>query len=223
MLNKCIMDQYQIAKRLECAYSGAVFDVLRSMGYHHQSLPFSIHPLNVSHKVAGPVYTIEGRRDETLSDEETLLRWCRLLSNAPGGYILVCQPNDSTVSHMGELSSETLVYKGVKGYIVDGGCRDSAFIERMGFPVFCRYYTPVDIVGKWAATSFGAPVRIGGVVIRTDDFVMADRDGVVVIPQEIVEEVTVRVEEVLQTENKVRTAILAGTDPVDAYLKFGKF
>jgi len=217
------MDHSSIVKRLEGAYSGAVFDVLRGMGYHHQSLPSSIHPLNSTQKLAGPVYTIEGRRDDTLSDHETLLRWCQLLSNAPAGYILVCQPNDSTVSHMGELSSETLAYKSVKGYIVDGGCRDSAFIEKLGFPVFCRYYTPVDIVGKWAATGFGEPIRIGEVTIRTDDFVMADRDGVVVIPREIVEEVTTKVEEVLATENKVRTAILAGTDPVDAYLRYGKF
>jgi len=193
------------------------------MGYHDQSLPSSIQPLNISQKLAGPAYTIEGRRDDSLSDHETLLRWCQLLSNAPGGYILVCQPNDSTVSHMGELSSETLAYKAVKGYIVDGGCRDSAFIEKLGFPVFCRYYTPVDIVGKWATTSFGKPVLIGGVSIHTGDFIMADRDGIVVIPQEIVEEVTSKVEEVLVTENKVRTAILAGTDPVDAYLQFGKF
>jgi 4-hydroxy-4-methyl-2-oxoglutarate aldolase len=217
------MEISSIAARLECAYSGAVFDVLRSMGYKNQSLPCTIDPLNKTHKLAGPVYTIEGRRDDTLGDEETLLRWCKLLSNAPAGYILMCQPNDSTVSHMGELSSETLTYKGVKGYIVDGGCRDSAFIEKLGFPVFCRYYTPVDIVGKWAAHSFGKPIVIGGVTIHTDDFVMADRDGVVVVPNGIAEEVTTKVEEVLMTENKVRTAILAGIDPVDAYLQFGKF
>jgi 4-hydroxy-4-methyl-2-oxoglutarate aldolase len=217
------MDHASIAKRLEGAYSGAVFDVLRSMGYHQQALPYYINPLNVGHKLAGPVYTIEGRRDDTFSDHETLLRWCQLLSNAPAGYVLVCQPNDSTVSHMGELSSETLTFRGVKGYIVDGGCRDSGFIEKMGFPVFCRYYTPVDIVGKWAAHSFGEPIRIGETLIHTDDFILADRDGVVVIPNEVVEAVTTKVEEVLVTENKVRTAILAGTDPVDAYLQYGKF
>jgi len=59
---------------------------------------------------------------------------------------------------MGELSSETLAYKNVLGYIVDGGCRDSAFIEKLGFPVFCGYYTPLDIVGKWAATAFEHPI-----------------------------------------------------------------
>ena len=51
----------------------------------------------------------------------------------------------------------------------------------------------------------------------------ADRDGAVIIPQEIIADVTDRVEEVLRTENKVRTAILKGVDPVDAYLQYRKF
>ena len=52
---------------------------------------------------------------------------------------------------------------------------------------------------------------------------MADRDGALIIPHEIVAEVTDKVEEVLRTENQVRTAILQGVDPVDAYLKYSKF
>jgi regulator of RNase E activity RraA len=112
---------------------------------------------------------------------------------------------------------------GVRGYVVDGGCRDSAFIEKLGFPVFCRYYTPVDIVGKWQAHAYGERINIGGVSIDKDDFLIADRDGIVIIPKAVVPEVVQKVEEVLQSENQVRSAILKGVDPVEAYLKFGKF
>ncbi len=124
---------------------------------------------------------------------------------------------------MGELSSETLLHRGVRGYIVDGGCRDSAFILKTGFRVWCRYFTPRDVVGRWVADSFGEPIVIGGVTIGTGDYVMADRDGVVVIPADRAEEVVDKVEEVLRTENKVRTAILQGMDPEQAYLKYRKF
>jgi 4-hydroxy-4-methyl-2-oxoglutarate aldolase len=106
---------------------------------------------------------------------------------------------------------------------VDGGCRDSAFIENLGFPVFCNYFTPVDIVGKWAATALGEPIKIGEVTLHTGDYVLADRDGIVIIPAAITSEVVERTEEVLRTENLVRKAILQGVDPVDAYLKHGKF
>jgi len=212
-----------LTERLQACYSGAVYDVLRAKGYVQQTLPQSIRPLNIEHKLAGPVFTIEGKRDDSLDAHQSLLKWCELLSKAPANTVLICQPNDQGLAHMGELSSETLVYKKVLGYIVDGGCRDSAFIEDLGFRVFCKYYTPVDIVSKWAATAFGQAIRIGDVTIHTGDYVMADRDGIVIIPGQIAEEVVRQTEEVLRTESLVRKAILQGVDPVEAYLKYGKF
>jgi|SRR5438270_2966324 len=218
-----MIETTSLTDRLRVCYSGAVHDVLRAKGYPTQTLPHDLRPLEISHTLAGPVFTIEGRRDNTLDAHQSLLRWCELLSRAPSGVVLVCQPNDNTLAHMGELSSETLAYKKVLGYIVDGGCRDSAFIEKIGFPVFCRYFTPVDVVGKWAATSFEQPITIGEVIIYYGDYVLADRDGIVIMPQELGEEVVADTEEVLRKENLVRKAILQGVDPVDAYLKHGKF
>jgi regulator of RNase E activity RraA len=60
-------------------------------------------------------------------------------------------------------------------------------------------------------------------VCQPNHSTLADRDGAVIIPQEIIADVTDRVEEVLRTENKVRTAILKGVDPVDGYLQYRKF
>ena len=212
-----------LADRLEKCYSGAVYDVLRAMGYPKQTLSKEIRPLDITSKLAGPVYTVSGRYDDTLEPHDTLLQWTALLSKAPKGSVVICQPNDHTLAHMGELSSETMQLRGIRGYIVDGGCRDSDFISKIGFKVFCKYYTPVDVVGRWTTQSFETPIEIDGVRIETGDYVMADRDGVLIIPQEIAEEVVLKTEEVLSAENLVRTAILAGTDPQEAYLKYGKF
>ena len=62
-----------------------------------------------------------------------------------------------------------------------------------------------------------------GVQIRTGDFVLADIDGIVVIPAEQAEAVIGAVEKVVNTENLVRKAILGGVSPKEAYLKYGKF
>jgi regulator of RNase E activity RraA len=212
-----------LAARLEQAYSGAVYDVLRERGFANQVLPASIRPLDPAKKLAGRIFTVEGRPVSALDAHETLLAWTELLSRAPAGHVVICQPHDSTLSHMGELSAETLVYRGVRGYIVDGGCRDTDFILRLGFPVFCRYTTPRDIVGRWRAERFNEPVEIGGVEIRGGDYVLADRDGSVIIPSEVAEEVIAEVERVMATENLVRKAILEGVDPKEAYLRYGKF
>lgn len=215
--------QQTLANRLEQCYSGAVYDVLRAMGFPNQTLSTQIRPLTLTDKLAGPIFTVSGQADPTIDAHESLLQWTGLLSKAPSGSVVICQPNDHDLAHMGELSAETFLYKGVRGYIVDGGCRDAAFISKIGFKVYCKYYTPRDVVGRWRADHFGEPIEIDGVKIHSGDFVLADRDGIVIIPQAIVEEVIDKTEEVLSTENLVRTAILNGEDPQKAYLKYGKF
>ena len=213
-----------IADRLARCYGGIVYDVMRAMGLANCVLPNDIRPIVTSQVVAGRVFAVEGSpKPGTLSEKETLTKWCQFLSAAPADHVIICQPNDSEVSHMGELSSETLSYKKVRGYIVDGGCRDTGFIEKIGFPVWRRYDTPLDVVGKWTSDRLGGTIDIGGVKIDTGDYVFADRDGILIIPRERIEALVERCEALMNTENKVRTAILAGVDPLDAYNRYGKF
>jgi len=212
-----------LADRLAQCYTGAVHDVLRAMGHERVVLPPEIRPLDPAKKVAGPAWTVSGHIDRTKSAHETLLGWTGLLSKAPSGRVVVCQPHTHEVALMGELSAETLKGKGVLGYIVDGGCRDTGFILEIGFPVFASFCTPSDIVGRWIPDRFGEPITIGTATICDGDYVLGDRDGVVVIPKALAEDVIAKTEAVAQTESKVRSAILTGMDPVEAYLKYGKF
>ncbi len=212
-----------LTARLQKLYTGAVHDVLRSIGHDNCVLPVNIRPLDPALKVAGPVWTVSGRIDRTQSRHDTLLGWTTLLSKAPAGHVVVCQPNNQEVALMGELSSETLKNKGVLGYVVDGGCRDCDFILEQRFPVFHTFFTPSDIVARWIPDHYAEPVTLGTVTIRTGDYLLGDRDGVVIIPQEMAESVITKTEEVAVTENQVREAIRGGMDPVEAYLKYGKF
>jgi regulator of RNase E activity RraA len=136
---------------------------------------------------------------------------------------VVCQPHNSEVALMGELSAETLKHKGVRGYIVDGGSRDTDFVLALRFPVFCRFLTPSDIVERWIPDRFGEPITVGQVTIREGDYALGDRDGVVIVPGAVAEAVVARTEEVVATESQVRAAILSGMDPVEAYERYGKF
>jgi regulator of RNase E activity RraA len=193
------------------------------MGYDRCVLPPSIKPLDPTRKLAGEIYTVSGHIDATRDPHDTLVQWTGLLSKAPPGKVLVCQPNTYEIALMGELSAETLNFRGIRGYVVDGGCRDTDFILGLGFPVFCSFNTPKDIVGRWVPDRLGEPITIGEVTICSGDYLLADRDGVVVIPGKIAEDVVKKTEDVLQTESQVRAAILVGMDPQEAYLKFGKF
>jgi 4-hydroxy-4-methyl-2-oxoglutarate aldolase len=147
-----------LVARLERCYSGVLHDVMRAMGLRDFTLPPTIRPLFPERKLAGRVATVSGRVDTSADPHDTLLGWTGLLSKARPDSVLICQPNDSTVAHMGELSAETLKFKGVRGYVADGGCRDVEFILELGFPVWCRYFTPRDIVGYWLPESFDQPI-----------------------------------------------------------------
>ena len=212
-----------LAERLQRCYSGAVFDVLRGRGIADTVLPPGIAPLDPGRRLAGPVFTMRGRPAPGADPHETLLAWTGFLSQALAGHVVVCEGNDRTRALMGELSAETLHRKGVRGYVTDGGCRDCGFILELGFPVFCGFRTPRDVVGAWLPEAFGVEVALGGVAVRPGDWLIGDIDGVVVVPGAIAAEVVEEVERVMRTESLVRKAILEGVDPRVAYLRHQKF
>jgi regulator of RNase E activity RraA len=212
-----------LTDRLERLYTGVVYDTLSSLGLAGQSLPPAIKALDPGPVLAGRVWTLSGVRTPSISVDDSLLKWTEFLSAAPADHVVICQPNDNDIALMGELSAETLKFRGVRGYIADGGCRDIDFILKLGLPVYCKFTTPADIAGRWRVDEMGTSVRIGGLDIHTGDYVIGDRDGVVVIPQARAEEVIEKAEASVNTEDKVRAAILDGVDPKDAYLKYGKF
>ena len=217
------LNEDQIVAILESAYSGAVYDAMRELGLDAGILPNDILPVDPTTSLVGKVWTCSGGMVEGLSQDDSLLSWTGMLSAAPSGSVVVCQPNDSTIAHMGELSAETLKFRGVKGYVVDGGNRDTDFILNLGFPVFCRYLTPSDIVARWQVQTMGEPITIGDVRIHTGDFILGDRDGVVVVPVSAASNVANLVHEVMNTENELRNMILNGMDPQEAYIKFQRF
>jgi 4-hydroxy-4-methyl-2-oxoglutarate aldolase len=213
----------ELSERLAKCYTGAVHDALRMMGHDNIVLPPEIKAIAPGTRLAGPAWTVSGHIDRNRTRDETLLAWCTMLSKAPAGHVIVCQPHNHEIALMGELSAQTLQARGVLGYVVDGGSRDTDLVLAQGFPVFCSFLTPADIVERWIPDSFAEPITIGTTTITTGDYVLGDRDGVVLIPQSIVEEVVTRTEKVVATESDMRRALLGGMDPVEAYRTFGKF
>ena len=212
-----------LTERLERCYTGVLNDVMRGMGLRNFVLPPEIRPLFPERPLAGPVWTVSGHVDEAADRHTTLFEWTGLLAKARPGHVIVCQPHTHAVALMGELSAETLKNKGVLGCYIDGLARDVDFLLKMKFQTWCSGFTPRDIVGYWLPKGFDTPIRIGDVVVEPGDYMVADRDGAVRIPKGIVADVVAKAEEAVATENKVRSAILAGLDPQEAYLKYGKF
>jgi regulator of RNase E activity RraA len=204
-------------------YTGAISDILDELGYPHQVLPSRIQSIQPGQTLAGRALTVHGEPARGLARDEYFLPFLTMLGAIGPGDVVVIQPNDTSIAHFGELSCETAKFRGGRGAVIDGGIRDVDYILQRGFPVFARYQTPQDIVGRWRLLDYNVPITIGDVRIQPGDFVVGDRDGLVIIPQSVAEEVIGKAEEVVHTENAVRKAILDGVHPVEAYEKFGRF
>ncbi len=209
--------------RLRACYTSVVHDVMRARGLRNFTLPPRITPLQPEMTLCGPAWTVEGRVDETADAHQTLMDWTGLLSKAPGDHIWTAQPHTHQIAQMGELSAETLHRKGMLGCVLDGGLRDASFILDLGFACWRTHHTPRDIVAFWRPTGHGVPITMGEVRVEPGDWLHGDRDGMVRIPANLVDEVSDAAEGAMATENKVRTAILGGMDPQAAYLEYGKF
>lgn len=204
-------------------YTGAITDVLDELGYRNQTLPRELRPLDPAATIAGRAMTVTGEPTTSTDPDVIFVPYLRMLGDLGSGHIVVSQPGDDRCAHFGELSCETARSRGAAGAVIDGGVRDTAFIIRQRFPVFARYSTPEDLVGRWRLTSYGTPIEIGGVGIRANDVVVGDRDGVVVVPLEVAGQVIDAVEAVVATEDLVRRDILAGAHPLEAFRRHGRF
>jgi len=217
------VQQADLCTRFSALYTGAVIDVLDELGLRAQALPHEIIALNAGMKLAGPAFTIEGRPHPDIDYEASMVGILEMLEAVPSGHVCAYQTHDSSCSHLGELSVTALKARGCRGAVIDGGCRDVEYILREDIPVFCRYSTPTDAVGRWEVLRYGHEIFIGGVRVATGDFVVADRDGVVVVPQAVSEQVLERAEAIVGTENLVREAVRKGMGPLEAFRLHGRF
>jgi len=204
-------------------YTAAVADVLDALGLRRQTLPAAIGPLRPGMRLEGPAFAVEGRPHPEADYDASIRRILEMLGAVPAGAVPVYATHDDEAAQFGELSATALQAKGCPGVVLDGGCRDVAFIEAAGFPVFCRYATPQDSVPRWECAEWGHTVTIGEAEIASGDWLVADADGVVVVPAALRDGVLGKARAVAGTENKVREAVRRGVAPLDAYDQFGKF
>jgi len=88
--------------------------------------------------------------------------------------------------------------------------------------VFSRYVTPQDCVPRWELLRHSQEITVGGVRVAPGDWIVADADGIVVVPSAVCEQALARAEAVVATENEVRDAVRAGTLPREAFERYGE-
>ena len=107
------------------------------------------------------------------------------------------------------------------GAIVDGAIRDVGKIRQLGFPVVARGTCLYDSKNRQRVVDVDVPVQIDSVVFSPGDLVIADEDGIVVVPQKVEAEVLSLAWMKVHDENKVRAAIAGGMRATAAFDKYG--
>jgi regulator of RNase E activity RraA len=124
--------------------------------------------------------------------------------------IVIANGGRTDVSSWGGIVSVGAAMRSIRGVITDGACRDIDQARDLGFPVFARARVPVTARGRLRQKSAGAPVRLGQVTVRPGDVVLADEDGVVVIPRDRAAEVLAAARAVRAREEQIEAEVRAG-------------
>lgn len=202
-----------------------VADVLDSMNLLQQGLAADFGPYpNTCRRMAGWAYTIRGQMTPyPQGGDADKMTACQGLSP---GEISVWSGNGGGICYFGELIALGMKEKGCVGALLDGGIRDVRWIGEHGFPVFARYRTPVQSIGRWKVNACQVPVYMRGhdganVIVRPSDFILCDDDGAIVIPIEHIEAVLLESERLTQVEKNIRIEIANGLSLEDALKKYG--
>jgi 4-hydroxy-4-methyl-2-oxoglutarate aldolase len=141
--------------------------------------------------------------------EDNLAMHAALYQAQPGA-VLVCDGTGSNrCALFGELMATDALSRGLAGLVVAGPVRDIADIDGLGFPVWCAGTAPGQ-AAKAAVVSVGLPVVVGGVLVAPGDQVIADRDGVVVVPAADWPDLQPEVAAIAAKEEKTRARLAAG-------------
>lgn len=200
-----------------------VADALDEAGLPDQGLHPELAALS-GERLAGWAFTIAGSMTpyQGTGDPAKMAACARV---GPGE-VTVWAGDGEGVCYFGELIALGMAERGAVGALVDGGVRDLKWLRQHGFPVFGRYRTPVQSIGRWRVTGAQEPVYLRGattrwVTVRPGDFVLADDDGGIVVPAAAIDRVLTRAEELTRTEVQIRAAIADGLSLQECLDKFG--
>ncbi len=205
--------------RLAKLYTPVVADVLDKIGFRSQSMNARVRPLWPEAKCAGFALTVQTVPAREQSPAHPYAGELAAVDSLQNGDVLVV--SESACSFWGELLSTSANYRGCRGVVLDGPTRDSLTIKAMGFPVFHVGFHPADSLGRLDVTAHNVPISCADVLVYPGDLILADHDGVVVVPSVAAEETLRLAEEKVSGENLVRKALASGMTTAEAFKKFG--
>jgi len=201
--------------------SSVISDVLDGMGVRGQAMASDIRPLSDDMVAVGRAFTMLMTDQYDMEKDTFTLQFQAIDNLKEDDVMMVCSNGSERAALWGELLSTAATHRGANGAIIDGLVRDVRVIREMGFPVFAKGIRPTSSKGRVIAVDHGCPVEMGGVHVEPGDLVVADVDGVVVVPSSVVEKAVDKALDIVERETMTRDELRKGAGLYDVYKKYG--
>jgi regulator of RNase E activity RraA len=238
-----ITDLERIARFRHAGYGGSISDALNHLGVRDTIFSADFKPLRQGMQLVGRALPIKLHSvvERKLSPEERQAqeakweregghpqkRMMRAIADQADGTILCFDcGGDMQPAHFGEMSCQLAYAHGCRGMLLAGNARDTQYVLKMpDFPMY-TFGTRPNAFGGWIITEVNEPIYLPGhishyVRVMPGDFIFGDNDGVQLIPQDLVDEVLLRIEATFEKENAERELIASGIPIDEVYRQFG--
>jgi len=215
----------EMCSRYRQLWVPVVCDAMYQLGIPELVLPSWLRPLIPDQRIAGIAFTVLGRGINPPVDwdegVDRISSYLRVFERLQPDDLMVSVTTESHVGHFGELTGNAAKARGCVGVILDGNLRDVEGLRDIGFQVFYRDVSPLNGIGRWEMLDAQIPVEVGDITVHPGDLIVAEFDGVVVVPAADAERVLIKAEEIAGAESKVRGEVSTGTSPMNSFERHG--
>jgi len=199
----------------------SVSDAMEKLTGQRTYLSHRMHPIFPA-KFAGFALTVKLRKDENQDPKALDGMLAAIDQGGPNSVYVMVVEDGADIAGMGGLMGTAMQARNFSGAVVDGGVRDTAYLTKIGFPVYALGRVPSTSVGHYRFAGANIPVECDGVMVSAGDMVAADADGVVVVPRAKAAEVLATAQEMDFKEHSMYAYIEKLRSIEEAVKKFGR-
>ncbi len=200
----------------------SVADAMEQLYGQRAYMSHEMRPL-ITAKFAGPAVTVSMKKEEHKEGSAASSGMLDAIDSAPPGSVYVMVLEDGVdYAGIGGLMATAMKYRGMAGAVIDASVRDTPQIRKLQFPVFSRGVVPSTTINHYRFAAKNVPVRCAGVTVNPGDIIVADEDGVAVVPRAHAADVLKKAQDLDYTEHGMLPYIEKFHSIKEAVAKFGR-
>jgi len=199
----------------------SVSDAIEKVSGQRMYMSHRMRPI-FSSKFAGVALTVQLKKEENRDPGALQGMLAAIDQGGPNSVYVMVVENGEDIAGIGGLMGTAMEARNFSGAVIDGGVRDVGYLQKIGFPVFALGIVPSTSINHYRFAGTNIPVVCDGVAVNAGDFIVADRDGVVVVPRARAAEVLTIAQEMDFKEHSMYGYIEKLKSIEEAVKKFGR-